>query len=708
MSADLDLLWPVDRLYESVQRLVRAAGLSRSRIDVPRVQIDIENIESSIERAAQLVEVESMSAMLDYNRFAEDLKGLAPALIRVDNEGGVFFLAVLSCKKKHAIVVDPSGRERRVGTALLRHLMGSSAESPYEPFVQTVLSTVEPTHRERERIEQALLGKFLEKQKFGNVWVLRGFSGHGLLHQIRTSGLWRRVGVVIALYLLQSLLMAFSWWVVGKNALEGKLELGALIAWGLLLVTNVIVTATASWWQGVLLLGINGLYKKKILHGATKLAPEQIKHLGSGQLLGRVIETESLDSLAISAGMNAIMALVDMATVIGVFFLIPGATLLSLLYLFWIGVTAVQGWRLYQQQKKWTEIRIEMTNNIVEGLLGRRTRIAQEETTIWHDREDAELERYFEESTKLDRRQAAYGVVVHRGWLCLAMVSLIPNLVVSSGSFGAIAAMLGGILMSFKGLGTFAESIQSVASVLISWSQAKLLYRASAIKEVKGLPEIIEMEKKEARRKRDKGDAILEGSDLRFKYEDRNEMLLDNASITIRKGDRILLEGESGCGKTTLASVLAGLRSPLGGVILLGGFDIKTLGVKEWNKRVAYAPQFKDNHIFTGTFAFNLLMGRRWPPSADDLAEAEEVCQELGLGPLIDKMPGRIHQVVGETGWKLSHGEQSRIYLARTLLQDADVIILDESFGALDPATMKRCMDTVFARAPALITIAHP
>lgn len=84
------------------------------------------------------------------------------------------------------------------------------------------------------------------------------------------------------------------------------------------------------------------------------------------------------------------------------------------------------------------------------------------------------------------------------------------------------------------------------------------------------------------------------------------------------------------------------------------------------------------------------------------------VCRELGLGSLLDRMPSGLDQVVGETGWQLSHGERSRIFLARALLQRADLVILDETFGALDPLTLKSCVDTVFARAPALVVIAHP
>jgi ABC-type bacteriocin/lantibiotic exporter with double-glycine peptidase domain len=170
----------------------------------------------------------------------------------------------------------------------------------------------------------------------------------------------------------------------------------------------------------------------------------------------------------------------------------------------------------------------------------------------------------------------------------------------------------------------------------------------------------------------------------------------------------MLLEGPSGGGKSTLASLLTGLRQPESGLLLLGGLDMHTLGATGWRQRVVAAPQFHDNHIFTGTLAFNLLMGRRWPPHVEDLAAAETLCRALDLGPLLDRMPAGLWQLVGETGWQLSHGERSRIYIARALLQKAAVLILDESFAALDPETLQRVQQCVLEQAATLLVIAHP
>jgi ATP-binding cassette subfamily B protein len=104
----------------------------------------------------------------------------------------------------------------------------------------------------------------------------------------------------------------------------------------------------------------------------------------------------------------------------------------------------------------------------------------------------------------------------------------------------------------------------------------------------------------------------------------------------------------------------------------------------------------------------NLLMGRNWPATDEELQEATDLCKELGLGELLERMPSEMMQIVGETGWQLSHGERSRIFLARALLQDAQLTILDESFAALDPETLNLCLDCVLKRTRTLLVIAHP
>jgi ABC-type multidrug transport system fused ATPase/permease subunit len=103
-------------------------------------------------------------------------------------------------------------------------------------------------------------------------------------------------------------------------------------------------------------------------------------------------------------------------------------------------------------------------------------------------------------------------------------------------------------------------------------------------------------------------------------------------------------------------------------LLLVGGLDRQSLGENGWRRRVPAAPQFHENHVLAGTFAFNLFMGCNRRIGPEDLAEAESICRELGLGELLERMPAGLMQVVGDTGWQLSHGERSRLYIARALL----------------------------------------
>ena len=66
---------------------------------------------------------------------------------------------------------------------------------------------------------------------------------------------------------------------------------------------------------------------------------------------------------------------------------------------------------------------------------------------------------------------------------------------------------------------------------------------------------------------------------------------------------------------------------------------------------MATAPQYHENHILSATLLFNLLMSRAWPPSVEDRKEADDVCRELGLGPLLDRMPAGLYEMVGDSGW---------------------------------------------------------
>ena len=152
---------------------------------------------------------------------------------------------------------------------------------------------------------------------------------------------------------------------------------------------------------------------------------------------------------------------------------------------------------------------------------------------------------------------------------------------------------------------------------------------------------------------------------------------------------------------------MSGLRFPGSGVMRLQGYDQYGLPPEVWRSRIGAVPQFHENHILAAPLMFNLMLGRAWPPARHDIMAAQELCEALGLGPLLEKMPSGLNQPVGDSGWQLSHGERTRVFVVRSLMQPLDMRVLDESLAALDPITAHIVMDAILERAETLAVIAH-
>jgi ABC-type multidrug transport system fused ATPase/permease subunit len=379
----------------------------------------------------------------------------------------------------------------------------------------------------------------------------------------------------------------------------------------------------------------------------------------------------------------------------------------ALLLLGWVGGTGLLGGWYFRSCQRWTAARLEMTHDLVERMVGHRTRLAQEAPEHWYDGEDQTVERYLALARAMDRRAALLLALVPRGWCVLGLLGLAPAFVSGQSVPAALAVGLGGTLLAYRALHKLAAGLVHLTGAALAWQQIAPLVTATTRPEASSAPaSALTLTLPSGRGENEP--SIIEAHELVFRYRERGTPVLQGCSLRIHAGDRLLLAGPSGGGKSTFASLLTGLRRPESGLLLSRGLDLQTLGADGWRQRVVAAPQFHENHVLTGTFAFNLLLGRRWPPQSVDVQEAEAVCHELGLGNLLDRMPAGLWQMVGETGWQLSHGERSRLYMARALLQHADVVILDESFAALDPENLQRALRYALTQTSTLLVIAHP
>jgi ATP-binding cassette subfamily B protein len=708
-------------LSEAIETLARASKLAAPAVDLPAAPtLPGEPRErrrvlgSWIEAAAGCLGLEVEPAESPYPELEQLVCGAGPAILLVPStqerdhleDQDERFLAVVGGSGRRVRVVGPEGGVALVPARAVAEALSSRFEGPVGRQVDDLLDRAGVPPSRRARARRAILRQRLGPARIGGCWMLRLPPGTSFWQQMRHARLPRQLVAFFVGHLVQYLLMLLSWWVIGNAALQGHFDRQWLLAWVLLLITQVPLGLLVSWSQGIFAIGVGGLLKVRLLLGALHLEPEEVRHQGAGQLLGRVIESGAVESMALSAGFSGIVALIEMVAAAVVLLVGPGGGVRLLLFLAWIVITILIGRRYYRHRLGWTATRLEMTNDLVERMVGHRTRLAQERREHWHDGEDQFLARYLEQSYRLDRLSVHFSVLLSRGWIVLGLFGLVPLLVTARGAPIAVAVALGGILLASRALRSLAESLGALTGAAVAWKQVAPLYHAASRRDAGGSPEVVLG--MDAGGERDESRPVIEAHDLVFRYRQQGEPVLRGCSLAVRPGDRLLLEGPSGGGKTTLAALLVGLRRPESGLMLLKGLDWQTLGARGWRRQVVAAPQFHENHVMTGTFSFNLLMGRRWPPEPEDMEEAEVICRELGLGPLLERMPAGLLQVVGETGWRLSHGEQSRLFMARALLQRSDLIVLDESFAALDPDSLRQALRCVLRRAPALMVIAHP
>ena len=711
MEALNTLAWPMGRLGEAIMVLARLRGWRLRGLEAPVYQEGLEQEGTEalgvwVEAAATWLGVEAEPVEVPYAEVESLVRRAGPALLRLPGLEKPGFLALLGSQGRRALLVGPDLAVHRITLAVLCTALCYAVEAPLMAEVAQVLAAVGVPRQRRARAQRAILDERLSAKRLGDCWVLRLPADASFWQLLRQAHMPRRLLGLLGAHTSQYVCWLLAWWLLGRGALQGHLESAWLVAWGLLLVTLIPLRLWSTWVQSRLTLGVGGLLKARLLASVLRLTPEEMRHQGAGQFLGQVLEAEAVEALALSGGMLGLLAGIELAIATVVLGTGAGGWLQGCLLLGWLGLTGALGWHYFQQRRSWTVARLAMTHALIEGMVGHRTRLAQESPNTWHAGEDQDLAAYHAMSHRLDRTAAWLTALIPRGWLCVGLLGLAPAVVAGRGTAATVAIGVGGILLAYAACQKFVTGLGHLAGAILAWHQVAPLFAAAERPQVM-TPPAHAMPPGEPL-----GGAseppLLEAHALVFHHRTRSAPVLQGCSLQIWAGDRLLLEGPSGGGKSTLASLLTGLRQPESGLLLLGGLDMPTLGPAGWRRRVVAAPQFHDNHVFAAPLAFNLLMGRRWPPHPEDLAAAETLCRALDLGPLLDRMPGGLWQMIGETGWQLSHGERSRLYIARALLQGAAVLILDESFAALDPATLHRVQQCVLAHAPTLLVIAHP
>ena len=184
-------------------------------------------------------------------------------------------------------------------------------------------------------------------------------------------------------------------------------------------------------------------------------------------------------------------------------------------------------------------------------------------------------------------------------------------------------------------------------------------------------------------------DTRIQVEDLSFSYD--HHLVLDRLDLTIEPGEKIAILGKSGSGKSTLASLIRGDLKPQNGLLTLGGVPTYQFGdaMSHYISVIQQAP-----YLFHTTILNNVRMAN----TNKSEEEVWQVLERVGLKKLVEQLPEGLHTMVDEAGLRFSGGERHRMALARILLQDPPIVLLDEPTVGLDPLTEQALIDTFFSQ----------
>jgi ATP-binding cassette subfamily C protein len=194
------------------------------------------------------------------------------------------------------------------------------------------------------------------------------------------------------------------------------------------------------------------------------------------------------------------------------------------------------------------------------------------------------------------------------------------------------------------------------------------------------------------------GDADITCTNLNFHYAGRLD-LIDNFSLTIPGGQVIALIGKSGCGKSTLAKLIAGLYPVQSGNIRIGMYNLQDLSLECLRQQVVLVPQ--EPHFWSRSIVENFRLGAPHITFEQIVA----ACQVAEADEFISKLPEKYQTVLGEFGANISGGQRQRLAIARAIVTDPPILILDESTGGLDPVSEEQVLDKLFKHRQGKTTI---
>jgi thiol reductant ABC exporter CydC subunit len=429
------------------------------------------------------------------------------------------------------------------------------------------------------------------------------------------------------------------------------------------------------------------------------LAPAQLGTYRAGDLLSRMVaDVDSLQNLYLRGIQPPLIALLAGAVSVGVAAAVlpaAGLVLATGLLIGGLVVPAMSGWVGARAGRRQAAARGTLTSELVELMRGA-----------------PELAAFGSEATALQRIRSADGSLValaRRDALATGLGDGLGVLVTGATVAGVLAVATGAsadgrldrVLVALLALLAVA-SFEAVAALPAAARELSATLAAGRrVLELCDRDAAVADPARPVPRPAWPFEVALDGVSAR--YPDQARFALTGMSLRLSAGDRVALVGPSGAGKTTVANLLLRFLDPERGRVTLAGRDLRDYCQEDVRRVISVGGQ--ESHLFSASIRDNVRLAR---PDAGD-AEVEQALRRARLWDWVDGLPDGLATPVGEEGRELSGGQRQRIVLARALLADTPVLILDEPTAHLDPMTARDLIDDVFAatRGRTLLLITH-
>lgn len=406
------------------------------------------------------------------------------------------------------------------------------------------------------------------------------------------------------------------------------------------------------------------------------LAPLGLGRHRVGELLARLVaDIENVDGLLVrAAGPLLALSALGLAAVVATACLLPVAGLLLALVLLslGIGIPCLIARSAGHVETVWAQARADLRTAVLEGLEGATDLAALDATAAWIEHIDAATAQVAR-CERQRRARLSLGAALHAAVVAVSLPAMLWLLLDAAHGGRLSPAAAGGLL--FMTVAVY----EAAAGIGLAW-QSLLAARASQ-QRLRQVAAQTPLASDTAATRPVPQWGALEFRDIRFRWPGDAREVLREVDLHLAAGQRIALSGDSGAGKSSLLALALRLCDPQSGSVRYGGVDLRQFAQADWHARIAWLPQ--DAPVFAGSVRDNLRMGA---PEADD-ARLWQALSQVRMEDAIRALPQGLDAWVGENGATLSVGQSRRIALARALLRDAPLLLLDEPTEGLDTDT---------------------